>query len=260
MADHKMSISHACRMLGVSRSYFGYQPKMKDDSLLAGLLNDLANRYKRYGFKKLLTKLRQSGIKDNHKRVYRIYCEEGLNMRKRPKKRLPSRNPEPLVAPSTPNVSWSIDFMSDSLSTGRRFRTFNIIDDCNRCCLDIEIDFSLTAERVVRTLDRLSLWAGSYPEKLRCDNGPEFISHALAYWAKANNVEICFIEPGKPSQNGFIERFNRTYREEVLNMYIFNSLEDVRDITGRWIYEYNYERPHESLGNIAPALYLTAVG
>ncbi len=260
VTEYGLSKRHACRALDISRSQYEYEPKLKDDSLVAGMLQDLAVRYSRYGFKKLLSKLRQQGIADNHKRVYRIYCEEGLNMRKRPKKRLPVRNPEPLTAPAEINSSWSIDFMSDSLTSGRRFRTFNVIDDSNRMCLAIEIDYSLTSERVVRTLEALAMHSGAYPKKLRCDNGPEFISTVLSVWAKKNNVTIGFIEPGKPAQNGFIERFNRTYREEILDMYAFGSLSEVREITDRWIYEYNYERPHESLGNEVPGRYLNAVG
>lgn len=226
--------------------------------MLIAKLKELADKYKRYGFKKLFVKLRQSDFTDNHKRVHRIYCEQGYNLRKRPKKRLPSRNPKPLVAPLFANQSWSIDFMSDSLYDCRRFRTFNVIDDFNRSCLGIEIDFSLPAERVIRKLDRIALWRGCYPKQLRCDNGPELISGKLATWASDHDIEICYIQPGKPSQNGFIERFNRTYREEVLDMYVFDSLSEVRSITESWMAEYNFDRPHESLGNVAPADYRKA--
>jgi putative transposase len=239
-------------MLRVSRSTYTYAPKPKEDNGLMEQIKQLADRYKRYGFRKLLVKLREIGIQDNHKRVYRLYCQLGLNLRKRPKKRLPGRNPIPLATPAGPGQIWSIDFMSDSLFNGRRFRTFNVIDDFNRACLGIEIDFSLPGERVVRCLDRLAMWGGRYPRQLRCDNGPELISQTLANWARDHDVQLGFIQPGKPAQNGFIERFNRTYREEVLDLYVFENLDEVRHLTECWIAEYNYERPHEALENQAP--------
>ncbi len=145
--------------------------------------------------------------------------------------------------------------MSDALWGGRRFRTFNVVDDFNREALAIEVDLNLPAERVVRVLERVTLWRG-YPQKLRLDNGPEMISIALAEWAEEHGVSLEFIHPGKPMQNGFIERFNRSYREAVLDMYLFRSLDEVREQTEYWMKEYNEERPHESLGNLTPREYL----
>jgi len=200
--------------------------------------------------------IRRRGYPWNHKRVYRIYCALNLNIRRRSKKRLPSRNPEPLSVPESINQCWSADFMSDALWCGQRFRTFNLIDDYNREALTIDVDRSLPAGRVVRALDQTAAWRG-YPKKLRVDNGPELTSVRLADWADDNNVELEFTEPGRPMQNGFVERFNRTYRTEVLDLYIFKKLKEVQEITDSWVIEYNEERPHESLGNLTPKEYLT---
>ena len=153
------------------------------------------------------------------------------------------------------NECWSADFMSDALWCSRRFRTFNVVDDFNREGLAIEVDFNLPAPRVVRTLDRIAAERG-YPLKLRLDNGPELISVTLADWAEDHGVTLEFIKPGKPMQNGFIERFNRSYREAVLDMFVFQSLAEVREQTEQWLKEYNEERPHESLGDMTPREYL----
>lgn len=217
-------------------------------------LLSLTERFPRYGFRKVFVKLREAGFWWNHKRVHRVYCELGLNMRRKGKRRLPSRHPEPLAVPADLNHTWSADFMSDALNSGRRFRTFNVVDDFNREALAIEIDSGLPARRVVRVLDNIALFRG-YPKKLRLDNGPEFISLTLADWAEKNGVILEFIQPGKPTQNSFIERFNRTYRNEVLDFYLFKSLQEVREITKKWLTEYNEERPHEALGDLSPSVY-----
>ena len=148
-----------------------------------------------------------------------------------------------------------MDFMSDSLMCGRRFRTFNVIDDFNREVLAIEIDLNLPALRVVRVLDRVVAWRG-YPNKLRMDNGPEFISSTLAEWAEQHQIQLEFINPGRPTQNSYIERFNRTYRDEILNMYVFKTLNEVRELTEKWLIEYNDERPHSALNDLTPWEYL----
>jgi len=214
-------------------------------------LLELSERYPRYGFGKLFPIIRRHGFKWNHKRVHRVYCTLKLNMRRKGKRRLPNRQPSPLSVPESMNQCWSIDFMSDSLYSGRRFRTFNVVDDFNREALAIEIDLNLPAERVVRVLDRIASWRG-YPLKMRMDNGPEFVSVRLAEWAEEHDVELEFIQPGRPFQNSYIERFNRTYRNEILDFYVFDSLSDVRAKTEAWIDEYNNERPHESLNNLTP--------
>lgn len=252
---HKLSIRHACRAAGIQRSVYYYTPDTQRDEPVIAVLSELAERYPCYGFRKLFVKLRERGHRWNHKRVYRVYCLMQLNLRRRTKKRLPNRNPKPLAVPAAVNQSWSMDFMHDALRCGRRFRTFNIVDDFNREALAVEIDLNLPAARVIRTLDRLSAWRG-LPRMIRVDNGPEFISIALAEWAEDNHVTLNFIEPGTPTQNAFIERFNRTYRTEVLDFYLFANLTEVREITDEWLNEYNGERPHESLGDLSPWAYL----
>lgn len=225
-----------------------------DDSEIIDAVSQLAEKHVRYGFKKIYTRLRLMGYEWNHKRVYRIYCGLKLNLRRKAKKRLPNRHPEPLCVPAKKNDCWSMDFMSDSLYSGKGFRTFNVIDDYNRESLAIEIDSSIPSERVIRVLDRIAAYRG-YPKKIRQDNGPEIISHKLELWAEQHGIKLDFIEKGKPTQNAYIERFNRTYRNEVLDAYLFNTISDVREITDNWINEYNYERPHESLNDVPPKDY-----
>jgi putative transposase len=178
-----------------------------------------------------------------------------LNQKRRAKKRLPKRIRQPLMVPQRPNHVWSADFVSDALYAGSRFRTFNVIDDFNREAVAIEIDTSLTARRLIRVFERLQITRG-LPDILRVDNGPEFLSSELATWADSAGMVIQYIQPGQPNQNAYIERFNRTYREEVLNLYLFESLTEVREITCWWMIEYNEHRPHDALGDLTPAQYM----
>ena len=171
-----------------------------------------------HGFSKLLKVLRRQGHGWNHKRIHRVYCELKLNMRRKGKKRLPNRTPEPLSVPAAMNQCWSMDFMHDQLADGRCFRLLNVIDDCNREVLGMEIDLSLPAGRVIRTLNRIMEWRGK-PSAIRCDNGPEYVSASVQGWAEENGIKIQFIQPGKPQQNAFVERFNRTVRYEWLSQY-----------------------------------------
>lgn len=254
-SEHGLSKRQACAVLGLSRTVYRYDPKPRDDSPIIEALLGLAARYPRYGFCKLFAVLRRHGFRWNHKRGYRVYCLLKMNLRRKGKKRLPSRNPQPLAVPPCANVCWSIDFMHDALASGQRFRTFNVLDDFSRECLGIEVDTNLPAARVLRVLDRIAAWRG-LPAKLRMDNGPELISVLLADWAEKNGVALEFIQPGKPTQNSYIERFNKTYREEVLDFYLFKSLTEVREITENWLRQYNEERPHESLGDLPPAEFL----
>lgn len=250
-----MSLRRACRLVGISDSVYRYRPDTRrDDPVIAELLS-AAERYPAHGFSKLFKMLRRWGHPWNHKRVHRLYCALKLNKRPRGKKRLPSRHPESLAVPASANHCWSVDFMSDALFCGRRFRTFNVLDDFNREALAIEIDLNLPALRIIRVLERIIAWRG-YPDKLRMDNGPEFISLALADWAEEHSVQLEFIQPGKPTQNSYIERFNRTYRNEILDMYVFRNLTEVRERTENWIKEYNEERPHDSLDDLTPQEYL----
>ena len=232
------------------RSQYYYQSK-KDDSAIIEVLQDLALKHPSYGFRKLFAYIRRAGNGWNHKKVYRVYKLLKLNHKRKGKKRLPTRVKQPLATQTKVNSVWSMDFMSDSVVSGRRFRTFNVMDDCSREALAIEIDTSLSSKRVIRTLERIIENRGM-PTILRCDNGPEFTSKDLEIWCKDKEITLQFIQPGKPMQNGYIERFNRLYREAVLDAYLFFELNDVRKLTNEWIEEYNYKRPHESLGNLTP--------
>ena len=249
-----LSIRAACQALSLSRSVYSYQPDTtRNDPVIAALQNAV-ERYPRYGFKKLFLILRRQGHVWNHKRIYRVYCLLKLNLRRKGKQRLPNRHPQPLCVPAIMNQTWSMDFMHDALSCGRKFRTFNVVDDFNREALKIEIDLNIPAQRVVRVLERNVANRGC-PLKMRMDNGPELVSLALAQWAEEHGVQLEFIKPGKPTQNAFIERFNRTYRTEILDFYLFRTLNEAREITERWLMEYNNERPHESLNNLTPEEY-----
>ena len=217
-------------------------------------LIDLANAHPAWGFPQLHEQLRGEGHRVNHKRSRRIYREQKLTLHRRRRRRLPEHVRQPLLQPIQPNHCWSMDFMHDGLIGGKPFRSFNVIDDFNREVLNITIDTSLTSLRVIRELNKLIEWRGK-PLKLRCDNGPEYVSQALEDWAHANDIELTFIQPGKPHQNGYIERFNRTYREEILDNYAFENLSQARTMTNAWIWVYNNERPHSSLGYLPPRGY-----
>lgn len=248
---HQTSERRACQLAALSRSGYRYVRKKSKDDKIKVKLAQIAEDHPRWGIKKMAAYLKKQGSPWNHKKMYRVYCEMELNLRVKPKKRLPTRNPHPLIQPETANACLSLDFMSDSLENGRSFRTFNVLDDFNREALWIEIDLSLPAARVTRVLDMIASWRG-YPAQIRVDNGPEFISHHMVAWAEEHGVKIEYIQPGKPAQNGFVERFNRTYREEVLDAYLFSSLDEARGITADWLHDYNAIRPHASLGNLTP--------
>ena len=255
----ELSTRRACEMLNQSLSVYYYTPKKKNDDLICEVLSKLAEENPRWGFWKMYDWIRHKGHRWNHKRVRRVYLSMGLNIRRRHKKRLPSRIKEPLVLPIGPNITWSIDFMHDTLTNGCKFRTLNVIDDYNRESLTITIDTSLSSKRVIRELDRIIAWRGK-PMKIRCDNGPEFTSSAFEHWANNRDIELSFIQKGKPSQNGYIERFNRTYREEILGAYLFESLKQVCELTEQWIWKYNNERPHDALGKVPPTHFASQHG
>ncbi len=240
-------------MTSLSRSQYYYSSK-KDDSKVTEALQDLAFKHPCYGFRKLFAYLRRDGKRWNHKKVYRVYKRLKLNKRRKRKRRLPARVRRPLVRQTAINQMWSMGFMSDSMVSGRKFRTLNIIDDCTREALAIEIDTSLSAKRVTRVLNRVIAERGK-PVRIRVDNGPEFTSGEFTAWAKENNICIQYTQPGRPMQNGFIERFNRLYREAVLDAYLFFELHEVRLLTTEWMEEYNLRRPHEALDNLTPSEY-----
>ena len=177
-----------------------------------------------------------------------------LNLPRKAKRRIPTRARQPLEVCSEADVMWSMDFMHDSLCCGRSFRTLNILDEGIREAVAIEVDTSLPSGRVIRVLEQLSQWR-HLPRQLRVDNGPEMISNSLISWCREHNIELVHIQPGKPTQNAFIERFNRTFRNEVLDAHIFESLDDVRELSWRWQIQYNEERPHDALGGMPPRAY-----
>lgn len=246
-------------MLKISASVYYYHPKEKNDDEIIYALKELAEKHYRWGFWMMHHYLRNEGKQWNHKRLYRVYTTMNLNLRSKRKKRLPVRDKMCLLQPLAPNIHWSMDFMQDNFGDGKKFRTLNIIDDFNREALAIVPSKSITANRVIMELTQLIEWRGR-PEKIRVDNGPEFIAYALGEWCERNQIELKFIQPGKPAQNGYIERFNRTFRTEVLSMHLFQTLEEITDKSNEWIYMYNHKRPHSSLGNLSPRSFLLKYG
>ena len=212
-------------------------------------------RYPRWGFWKCFDRLRLDGSPWNHKRVHRVYCALRLNLPRRTKRRVPCRVRRPLVALPVLNQTWALDFMADALSDRRHFRALTIMDEGNREGLAIDIGRSIPARRVIRVLDELIALHGR-PTALRLDNGPEFTADAFVDGCEERRIALHHIQPGKPDQNAFIERFNRSYRTEVLDAYLFDSLAEVRAVTDRWLVTYNQERPHESLGRVPPLMFL----
>ena len=231
-----------------------YQKLPRDDSSLIEALHQLVEKHPTIGFWKCYYRLRRKGYGCNHKRLYRVYTLLRLNVRRRARRRVPQRIKQPLLIPGSINEAWSMDFMCDSLVDGRRFRLLNIIDDYNRESLAIEIDTSLPALRVIRALNQL-IETRSKPKTIRVDNGPEFISDRLQQWCNDLGITLQFIQPGKPMQNGFVERNNGSLRKELLDAYLFYSLQEVREMAWEWQRDYNCERPHESLGFVPPAEY-----
>lgn len=239
--------------MGLSRSAYYRVPDhwtVRDAPIIAALAELVEGRPNR-GFWKCRHLLKRQRQPWNHKRIYRVYKMMKLNHRRAAKKRLPKRHRVELYVPRMPDTVWSADFVSDAIYNGRRFRTFNVVDDFNRESVHIEVDTSITSERLVRIFEQIRR-ERPLPQVLRTDNGPEFLGEVFTSWAKSVGMAIQYIQPGKPNQNAYIERFNRTYREEVLDQHLFASLDDVREATYWWMIEYNEERPHDSLNNMTP--------
>ena len=255
VTEKQVSVRQACRIVSLPRSVASYQNKQKDDSSLIEALHQLVDKHPTIGFWKCYFRLRRKGCTCNHKRLYRVYKLLRLNVRRKTRRRIPQRIREALLIPETVNQGWSMDFMCDSLVDGRRFRLLNIIDDYNRESLAIEVDTSLPALRVIRVLQRL-IETRSKPQVIRVDNGPEFISERLQKWCEDQQIRLQFIQPGKPVQNAFVERNNGSMRKELLDAYLFYSLQDVREMAREWQRDYNCERPHDSLGNLPPVEFI----
>ena len=255
--EHHMAVRRACQAVRLSRAAHYRPPRSRRgrDADVVAALNDVVARHRRWGFWKCFYRLRRTGHRWNHKRVHRVYCALRLNLPRRTKRRVPVRLRQPLVAPERLNDTWALDFMVDALYDGRPFRALTVIDEGNREALAIEIGTSIPSPRVIRVLDELVRLYGR-PARVRVDNGPELVADAFVAWCTAQRISLGYIQPGKPDQNAFIERFNRTYREEVLDAYLFDSLEQVRAITEAWLTTYNTERPHDSLGQVPPLTFL----
>jgi putative transposase len=257
VAGHRLSVVQACRLLRLARAAW-YRPLVdpwvRDGPVIEALTAQVQAR-PRWGFWKCYDRLHLLGYPWNHKRVYRVYCALRLNRVARTKRRLPRRPKVPLHAPPVLNQTWALDFMHDRLVDGRAFRTLNVLDQGNREALAIEVGFSLPSRRVLALLEQLIAVHGA-PAALRMDNGPEFLALRLTDWAECHGLTLDFIQPGRPAQNAFIERFNQTYRTEVLDVNLFRSLTEVRTITGNWLMTYNTERPHDSLGRVPPLTFL----
>jgi putative transposase len=255
--EHHRPVSSACQIAGLSRTahYRPPTPDVDDDAPIVAALTALIAQWHRWGFWKCRNRLRDLGHPWNHKRVYRVYCALKLNQVRRTKKRVPTRVKVPLDAPPILNDTWAMDFMGDTLYTARQYRVLNVIDEGNREALAIEVDVSLPSERVVAVLSQLVAIHGA-PRRIRCDNGPEFVAEVLRAWCAQQGIQLVFIQPGKPNQNAYVERFNRSFRDDILNVWLFTTLDEVREHSEDWRRRYNTERTHDSLGDVPPLTYL----
>jgi len=250
---YDVSERRACRAIHFQRSSHRYQSIKSPQTPLRMRIRELAETRICYGYKRITVLLRREGWQVNHKRVYRLYCEEGLHLRsKRPKRRKMAAHRANRPEAKRLNESWSMDFVSDGLFDGRRFRSLTVVDNFSRECLGIWVDQSIKGEDVVRFMKRVS-WQRGIPERVFLDNGPEFIGKALDKWAYENQVTLDFSRPGKPTDNAFIESFNGSFRDECLNAHWFLSLQDAREKIESWRTEYNTFRPHSSLGDLTPS-------
>jgi putative transposase len=250
-----ISARKACKLFAVSQTCYRYQPKSSQaNAQIAVQLREIISleHQKRWGFRLCFDHMRSVlGLKHNHKRVYRIYCQEKLNLRITRHQRIIRAAPSPLATPAAINEVLSIDFMHDQLADGRSVRVLNVIDDFNREGLIAEVDFSIPALKLTRFLDQLFEWRGQ-PKVIRSDNGPEFISHHYRDWAEKRGIELWYTQPGNPQQNAFVERYNRTMREDLLTPHIFSSIEELQNLSTQWLWCYNNRRPHIANGRITP--------
>ena len=247
-----VSVGRACRVIGLQRSLWYYESH-KDDSQVIVKLSALAENFPTRGFDKYYGIIRKEGLKWGRSRVLRVYREMKLTRRRKHKRRLPQRVKEPLQKQLLPNQSYSMDFMSDSLVNGRKLRILKVVDDCTRESLAVWCDYSIPGERVIEVLQQV-ITERQKPVQIRVDNGPEFTSKVFTEWCKGQCITIKYIQPGRPMQNAYIERLNRTFREDVLDAYIFETLEEVRILSDEWQYKYNYLEPHDSLQGKTPVM------
>lgn len=247
---YQQSIRRVCMVLSFCRSMWYYQ-SIRDDEPVIAKLAEMAELLPNRGFDTYYGRLRRQGYKWSRNKLLRVYRLMNLKLRRKYKRRLPSRYKESLKVPSEPNHTWSMDFMSDALQDGRKIRVLNITDDFNREALTIEVGLSFPSDRVIRTLQVMEEEYG-LPQQIRVDNGPEFISSRMQKWCEKNGIKLKFIQPGRPAQNAYIERFNRIFREDVLNAYWFESLDQVRLLAEQWRMDYNQNHPHSSLNGFSP--------
>jgi len=248
-----ISERRACRLVGLSRTVLHYRPELDaENEALGQRIAELAGERRRFGYRRIHALLRREAIHANHKRVFRLYHEAGLAVRRRRKRQGVAVERQPLVLPATANQVWSMDFVFDALATGRRLKCLTIVDDFTKEAIDIVVDHSISGRYVTRVLDRLAQLR-ELPRAIRTDQGPEFTSKALDQWAYEHSIELKRIEPGKPMQNAYVESFNGKFRDECLNEHWFVSLPHARIIIAAWKHDYNEQRPHSSLDYRTPA-------
>ena len=253
VGDHEVSERRACRVLGAERSSCRYR-RRRDDAGLRARLVALAHERRRFGYRRLFVLMRRAGETSSRNRIYRLYREEGLSVRKRKSRRRAVGTRAPILIAAHANARWSVDFVHDQMANGRRFRVLNIVDDVTRECLGSIADTSISGARVARELTAIMAWRGK-PGMIVSDNGTEFTSNAILAWAAAHGIAWHYIAPGKPMQNGFVESFNDKFRYECLNAHYFLGLDDARRRVESWRREYNERRPHRSIGRIPPAVF-----
>jgi len=253
---HEVSQRRACAVLNVDRSTVRYSSVRPDDVDLRKAIRGVAQERRRFGYRRIGVMLERQGIHMNHKKLLRLYREEKLQVRKRGGRKRALGTRRPMVLPSRINERWSLDFVSDAFTDGRRFRVLAVIDDYSRECLALVADTSLSGARVARELDAIIAKRGGKPKTIVSDNGTEFTSMAILKWCQETKVGWHYIAPGKPMQNGFVESFNGSFRDECLNETLFSSLVDARHQITLWKEDYNVTRPHSSLGNLTPSEYV----
>jgi putative transposase len=254
MNERGFGVTRACGLIRLSRSLYRYRSVRPPCAALRERIEEIAADKRRYGYRRVYLRLRREGWGVNRKRVYRLYRDAGLAVRRRKRKRIGPVERKPLPKPQLANQSWSMDFVSDGLADGRRLRCLNIVDDCTRECVAIEVDTSITGARVKSVMQRLAETRG-LPRSITVDNGPEFAGQMLDSWAYEANVQLSFIRPGKPNENAYIESFNGKFRDECLNEHWFVTMAQARRVIEAWRIEYNTERMHSSLGNLTPEEY-----